>query len=953
MALEDYRRKRRFGQTPEPDDRARRGARGSRPMFVVQLHHASRRHYDFRLQVGDVLRSWAVPKGPSFDPKVKRMAVEVEDHPLDYAAFEGEIPAGHYGAGHVALFDRGTWTTEGDVAAQLAKGHLRFELHGTRLKGGWHLVRSGKPARQPQWLLFKQNDAWAGPAEADDLLEGVTPPPATGHAANRTSAARAKRGGGDARKPTRRQDPAPARTRSEPGGAKAATRAGTGRTRRTRIDWRAEADKLPDARRLALPEDAPEPQLARLVAQPPEGGQWLHELKWDGYRLLASLHDGVPRLWSRNGLDWTDRVPEARDALAALGPREALMDGELIAVQGRREDFNALQQVLSGERQGRLRLVLFDLLHLDGIDLRRAPLLARKQLLERLLAKAPDVLGYSSHGLGDGGAAFQAALDAGFEGIISKRIDAAYHPGRGDDWRKTKAQASAEYAVVGYTPPKGSRRGIGALLLATPDGTHGWRYVGRVGSGFSDTQLTALGERLSGKGRDAETVYVPEHDTDLRQAKWLPRPAFVVEVFHRGTGGRGLLRQASFKALRPDKPVSSLADAGGDRIDDSAEDASMATRDTRRAGTQGSKPKQSTNAGKAAKAAKATKSATEVRKANKRSASASKTTASTSTRARKQAGGADKAGASSRRAAAGTSRATPAAKRARGGTRSPPALSSPEKVLFPDDGITKQQLADYYTAAMDWLLPEIEGRPLSLVRCPGGLRAQCFFQKHATPGMDLVSKIPLKESDGGREDYLYVTDAASVLELVQFNTLEFHPWGAHVDDVEHCDRLVFDLDPDTSIGWPDVVAAARQLRGFLSQAGLESFVRTTGGKGLHLVVPLSPAEPWERARAFAQAVAEAAREADPLRYVATASKQRRKGRIFIDWLRNGRGATSVASFSVRARAGAPVCMPLRWEELGRVRAGNAWDIGNALARLKRLKRHPWDGIDAVVQSLPG
>ena len=889
MALEDYRRKRRFGQTPEPDDRPRAAPPGRRPIFVVQLHHASHRHYDFRLQVGDVLRSWAVPKGPSLDPSVKRMAVEVEDHPLDYAGFEGEIPAGHYGAGHVALFDRGTWTTEGDVAAQLAKGHLRFTLHGERLKGGWHLVRSGKPARQPQWLLFKQDDAWAGDAEADDLLEGVTPPPASKRGARTANKAAKTPAKANTATPAGRVTKATKKTASP---AKAMRKSAAGRRR---SDWAALAAKLPGARRRALATDAPRPQLARLVAKPPDGERWLHELKWDGYRLLAALRDGEPRLWSRNGLDWTARVPEVDDALAALGVRDLLVDGELIAGQGRREDFNLLQQVLSGERQGRLRLVLFDLLHLDGIDLSGAPLHERKQLLERLLRGAPDALAYSSHGMGDGAAALQAALEAGFEGLVSKRADAAYHPGRGDDWRKTKALASAEYAVVGYTPPKGSRRGIGSLLLATPDPEHGWRYVGRVGSGLDDAQLRALGERLAGKGRDAPIVHVPANDTDLRQARWLPRPAFVVEVFTRGTGGSGLLRQASFKALRPDKPVSALADAGGDRIE--AEERPMAKQAGTRKGT-----------GKAI---------------TKRGASSATTK--------------------------GKSRSTAS----RAGSRAPPELSSPEKVLFPDDGITKQQLADYYAAAMDWLLPEIAGRPLSLVRCPSGLRAQCFFQKHATPGMDLVSRVPIEESGGGREDYLYVTDAASVLELVQFNTIEFHPWGARVEDVEHCDRLVFDLDPDPSVGWPEVVAAARQLRGFLGQAGLESFVRTSGGKGLHLVVPLSPPAPWPQARAFAQAVAEAAREADPLRYVATASKRRRKGRIFIDWLRNGRGATSVASFSVRARAGAPVSMPLRWEELGRVKAGNAWHIGNALARLSRLRGHPWDGFDSLRQSLPG
>lgn len=836
MALEDYARKRRFGHTPEPSGHRAHVAARKRPAFVVQLHHASHRHYDFRLQVGDTLKSWAVPKGPSFDPKVKRMAVEVEDHPLDYAGFEGDIPKGHYGGGHVAIYDHGIWTTEGDVAAQLAKGHLRFELHGERLKGGWHLVRSGKPARQPQWLLIKQDDAWAGVGEADDLLQGVTAPPDE-------DAKRARRPGGKHAKTVAKA------TKAKPV---------------SRIDWHAEAAKLPGARKRAIPAKPPAPQLARLVDAPPSGDGWLHELKWDGYRLLATIRDGEARLWSRNGLDWTERVPEVRDALGLLGLRDALLDGELVAGSGCREDFNLLQQVLSGERQGQLRCMLFDLLHVDGVDLSNVALVERKALLERVLAKAPTTLAYSSHGIGDGEAAFAAAVEAGFEGIVSKRVDATSHPGRGDDWRKAKAQASAEYAVVGYTPPKGSRSGIGSLLLATPDAKHGWRYAGRVGSGFDDAQLRALGDALQGKGGAAPSVHVPENDTDLRHAKWLPKPAFVVEVFTRGQGGRGLLRQASFKALRPDKRVSALRD------DDKAA------------------PKEATMKSKPAKAA-----------------------------------------------------------------RVAPALSSPEKVLFPGEGIRKRELAEYYAAVVEWLLIDIRDRPLSVVRCPGGIGAQCFFQKHATPGLQLVSRVPIEESDGGSEDYLYATDAASVMELVQFNSIEFHPWGTHVDDLEHCDRLVFDLDPDEAVAWKDVVAAARLLRGYLQQAGLESFVRTSGGKGLHLVVPLSPPAPWERARAFSQAVAEAARESEPLRFVATASKVQRKGRIFIDWLRNGRGATSVASFSVRARAGAPVAMPLRWEELGKIGSGHAFDIRNTPDRLRRLKHHPWFGIGRLRQTLPG
>ena len=368
-----------------------------------------------------------------------------------------------------------------------------------------------------------------------------------------------------------------------------------------------------------------------------------------------------------------------------------------------------------------MRYVVFDLLHLEGVDLSGVPLLQRKLLLERLLALAPSRLAYSAHGIGNADAAFKAAVDAGFEGIVSKRIDATVHPGRSDAWRKTKALGSDEFAVVGYTPPKGARTGIGALLLATPDAQHGWRYVGRVGSGFNEAQLATLGKRLRGTGSAKPSVHVPDNDTDLRQARWLPKPAFVVEVFTRGFGGRGLLRQSSFKALRADKTVASLLNSDSD---------------TAGSGT--------------------TKAKTVAKKATK------------------------------------TVRKT-------GKTRQAPDLSNPGKLLFPDDGISKQDLADYYKGVMDWLLPEIRGRPLSVVRCPGGIGAQCFFQKHATPGLELVLLVPVTESYGGSEDYLAVTDAASVMELVQFNAIEFHPWGSTVADLEHADRLVFDLDPDEAV----------------------------------------------------------------------------------------------------------------------------------------------------------
>ncbi|MFL6587856.1 MAG: DNA ligase D [Luteimonas sp.] len=867
MSLTEYQRKRRFDTTREPEP-GKPAPRGQRAIFVVQLHHASRRHYDFRLQVGDALKSWAVPKGPSYDPDVKRMAVEVEDHPLDYAGFEGEIPKGEYGGGHVARFDTGVWAADGDPEAGLAKGHLRFELFGRKLKGRWHLVRSGKPARQPQWLLFKDRDAYAGTLEADDLLADVPAPPAED----------AKRAGtGKAHKRKKAVVDVP--------------------TRRAH-DWAAEARKLPGARRGTAPSGAFEPQLAKLGDAAPVGEAWLHELKWDGYRLLATIARGDVQLWSRNALEWTGKVPEIAEAIAQLGLKSAALDGELIAGHGSREDFNLLQGTLSGERQGALALVLFDLLHVDGVDISDAPLFARKALLQRILGDAPPAhLAFSSHIEGVADTAIDLASQSGFEGIISKRGDRPYRPGRGDDWRKTKELASDEYAVVGYTPPKGSRSGFGALLLARPDAEHGWRYAGRVGSGFSDALLDELTPRIGRAGRSEPSVYVPPNDTDLRAAKWFA-PRFVVEVFSRGTGGHGLLRQPSLKAVRPDKSVDDLHDSDRDGANDMAK-------------------RSETSASAAAQTKKTTKQA-----AKAGSKAATKVPAKTGT------------------------------KRAADSDRRPPTLSSQDKVLFPGDTLTKGDVAAYYAAAMPWLLPEIAGRPLSVIRCPGGIDGPCFFQKHHTAGMTLVETVRLKD-EAGASDYLVANDAAAVMELVQFNALEFHPWGAHADAPETADRIVFDLDPGEGVSWAEIVAAARQVRGLLQQLKLESFVRTTGGKGLHVVVPLDPGSDWDVVKPFAHAFAQGMTELDPLKYVATATKKFRKQKIFIDYLRNGRGATAVASFSVRARAGAPVSMPLRWEDLGRLKAGDAWTLRNAPARLKRLKAHPWGDFTALRQSLDG
>jgi len=872
MSLVEYRRKRSFDRTREPEP-GKPLPRGKRAIFVVQLHHASRRHYDFRLQVGDALKSWAVPKGPSYDPDVKRMAVEVEDHPVDYAGFEGGIPKGEYGGGHVARFDHGVWATDGDPEAQLAKGHLRFELFGEKLKGGWHLVRSGKPARQPQWLLFKDKDAWAGTLEADDLLADVTPPPAEDLK---------RAGAGKARKKKLARVPA---------------------RKGRRKDWAKKALALTGARKAKAPDAPFEPQLAKLHESPPEGEQWLHEIKWDGYRILATIAKGEVRLWSRNALEWTAKLPEIRAAIEALRLDSGALDGELIAGGGTRDDFNLLQATLSGERQGSLAYALFDLLHIDGVDIANAPLVERKALLQELLEGATGHLAYSSHTVGNGPEAYELAGRNDFEGIISKRADRPYHPGRSDEWRKTKQLASDEFAVVGYTAPKGSRTGFGSLLLAKPDPEHGWLYVGRVGSGFNDRLMAEVTAKLPKTGAKTPTAHVGTTDTDLRAATWF-KPKFVVEVFYRGIGRQKLLRQPSLKALRPDKKVADLADS--DR------GSAAPVRGKARAGGKG--------AGAAGRKAAATAAPAKAR------------SAPTGKRAAK---------------AASSRISTPA----KTGVREPPRLSSPSKILYPDIRATKQDVWDYYTAVMDHLLPEVQGRPVSIIRCPAGSEKTCFFQKHLTAGLELVSTQRLKEESGVNADYLVIEDAAGLLELVQFNALEFHPWGAHADAPDIADRVVFDLDPGPGVPFAEVKAAATHIRRLLAQAGLESFLRVSGGKGLHVVVPLNPGCDWDLTKRFAQGFAQALAQSEPDRFVATATKSRRNKRIFVDYLRNGRGATAVASYSLRARPRAPVAMPIPWSALGKLARPDPFTIKDVPAMLKRRRKDPWEGIREVRQNL--
>jgi bifunctional non-homologous end joining protein LigD len=831
MSLQEYRRKRRFGETPEPDDE-RRGAAARRPIFVVQLHHASSRHYDFRLEADGVLKSWAVPKGPSLRVGEKRLAVEVEDHPLSYATFEGDIPEGHYGAGHVDVYDHGTWACDGDPLESIAAGKVDFVLHGGKLKGGWKLVRTTMKGKQHQWLLIKRDDQGARDADADALLEEAVPPKRAANKRNSTATSAPN-------KPSVRRN-ADAR-------------------------WAKRALALEHARSKPYPHDF-KPQLTDHRTSAPDGEAWLHEIKWDGYRLLADVRDGVVALRSRNGLNWTDDFPEVVQAIAALPVTDLRLDGELVVLDAQgRSDFTALQKVIDGTAKQPLRYVVFDMPGVAGVDISRSPLLARKALLKELLGDVPGTLAYSDHVLDHGPAVFDASGTAGFEGIISKRVDAQYVNARSPSWVKIKHENTDEFVVVGYTDPKGSRSGFGSLLMATPD-KDALRYVGRVGTGFDDAKLAAMHRQLKALNTDKAAVELPSHVPFKAGSVHWVKPTLVAEIAFRGWAKEGLLRQASFKRLREDKTATDLGAA---------------------------------SPGKAAKPTKV----------------AAKATASD-------------------HAADGVS------------------ISHPERVVFAKAKLTKGDVADYYRQMARWILPEAAQRPLSLLRCPDGVDKQCFFQKHHGTGLgDAVRAIPL-EQKSGREDYLYIEDVEGLLQLVQMNTLELHPWGATVADPEHPDRLVFDLDPGEGVTWTSIKAAAREVRARLQEVGLESFVRLSGGKGVHVVVPLTPKADWAQAKDFCEAFAQAMAEHAPDRYVATMSKAKRTGVIFIDWLRNARGATSVSSWSLRARPSAGVAVPLRWEELGRIASADAFPLPKALQRAKRLKQDPWEGIDELKQVLP-
>jgi bifunctional non-homologous end joining protein LigD len=791
--------------------------------------------------------------------------MQTEDHPVEYGDFEGIIPEGEYGGGTVVLWDRGTWEPVENPHEGLRKGSLKFRLDGEKLQGRWTLVKiKGRDARDDKsWLLIKEKDDHVRPSSEYDVTEARPESVLTGRTLEEIARDR------DRVWHSNREDPLKGASQGRPGGPAA----------RPRHDFAARAAAVPRAKKAALPRTV-QPELATLVDEAPAGDEWLHEMKFDGYRILARLDAGKVSLVSRNGKDWTSHFPSVADTVGRLPARRALLDGEVaVVLPSGTTSFQALQNALLSSEQADLVYFVFDLLHLEGYDLTGAPLEERKSLLQELTsAGAARRLRYSDHVAGSGREFFEQASRLGVEGILSKRRDSPYKAGRSKAWLKVKCLKRQEFVIGGWTDPEGARVGIGSLLLGVHEGDD-LVFAGKVGTGFSDRLLAELRKKLSALEQKA-SPFRQARIPGVTRAHWV-RPALVGEVAFTEWTHDGRLRHPSFQGLRADKDPKDIV------------------RETPR-------HTEEVAAGEPPPRARAPK-----------------------------------------RGAARTAKAT---RPARNPSRRPGApievsgvrLTNPDRVLYPDLGLTKEALAGFYVGIGDRILPHVEGRPLTLVRCPEGLGKPCFYMKHsgvwAPPALRRV-KIQEKTKVG---DYLVADDLEGVLSLVQMGILEVHTWNSRADDVEQPDRVVFDLDPDEAVAWAAVVEAARLLRSRLEDLDLESYVKTTGGKGLHVVVPLKPDAGWEATLEFTRVISERLEREEPARYTTEMSKARRKGKILIDYLRNSRGSTSVAAYSTRAKPQAPVSTPIRWDELGRVRP-DQFTVANLGRRLEGMRSDPWAG----------
>ncbi len=783
--LARYREMRNFSATPEPRGR-KVVARQKALRYYIQRHAATRLHYDFRLELESVLKSWAVPKGPSLNPSDKRLAVQTEDHPLEYGEFEGVIPEKQYGAGEVLLWDRGTWTPEDrDPLEALRKGRLHFRLDGEKLHGSWILTRTRGAEDKPQWLLIKRHDEFAQPGV--DI------------------------------------------TRERPESVK----------------------RVPKKARRAAKSELPQfvaPMLATLVTAPPRSGNWLYEIKYDGYRML-SRHDGAGevRLFTRSGKDWTGRLPHLAAALGKLGFSDTWLDGEIVVPgpEGR-ASFQALQNAFEAGRDAQIAYYVFDAPFLSGQDLRRLPVTERKKRLVKALKPSAQVR-YSEDLGGDAKEVLEHACKLGLEGLIGKLGDSVYVAGRSRAWIKLKCRQRQDFVIGGYTAPGGSRSGFGALLVGTYDEQGKLRFAGKIGTGFDERLLSSLTRRLSSLKRpDSPFVDAPRE----KGVTWV-RPALVAEAAFTERTNEGILRQASFMGLREDMPAKNVHEE----------------------------------------------------------------------------------------------RAVPPPKRQeveQQNTVLGVKITHPERLIWPELAIKKIDLARYVEEIGDWLLPHVRNRPLSLVRCPDGIAGECFYQRHLTMAASPGHLQTVKRERSSKGAYIYAAVLDALVSAVQNGAIEFHTWGASVPDIGHPDRITMDLDPDESLPWKTLVEGTLLTRTLLESLGLKSFLKTTGGKGLHVVAPIQPELEWDEVKAFTQRAAETLVKARPELFTAKIAKARRPNKIFADYLRNSETASAVSAYSPRARPGAGVSVPLSWDELDPkddIRA--RFNVLNLRQRLARLKSDPW------------
>ncbi|HEY1805831.1 MAG TPA: DNA ligase D [Terracidiphilus sp.] len=924
--LEKYQRMRDFSTTAEPRGAARVRAKANAHEelpFVVQKHAATRLHYDFRLGWDGVLKSWAVTKGPSYYPGDKRLAVQVEDHPWEYRDFEGTIPKGQYGGGTVMVWDQGTWTPLGEVDQGLRDGHLKFELHGKKLKGAWVLVRMhGRAERSSKenWLLIKEKDEFARDSSDEPIIE-EKPNSAASHRtmdeiaarkgrvwsskdgqARRSRGAAAGNGGGvgaAAKRESFREKIAAAAER-EATRAKAApeSRRAKGRAAHNRFTGqRIPVERFPGF--IA-------PQLALETGSAPTGDDWIHELKLDGYRIQIQITSGSTgakhrkvRLLTRKGLDWTARMPDIAAASSRLRVKDAILDGEAVALDGKGvSNFADLQAAFQEGRQRYITYFAFDLLHLDGHNLRGLPLVERKEFLRDLLGKAEEKspLRLSEDLKADGNEVFKKACALGAEGIVSKLGSAKYTSGRSSAWLKRKCRLEQEFVIGGFTLPSNGTVGVGALLLGYYEGGK-LRYAGRTGTGFTQSTHRLLRSKVGRLARK-ESPFTDVPREMQRGAHWV-KPELVAQVEFSTWTRDNLVRQAAFKGLREDKPAAEVVRESADVPNGKA---------------ASSKSQKRTRANRASHSLGGRKSAGMI----KNSASPTKKSAIM--------------------------------------VRNPAthnlAITHPDKVLDQESGMTKRQLAEYYETVAENMLPHITGRPLSIVRCPDGNSKPCFFQKHVGLGLPAgVKSIPVPSRKSGKtEDYLTVDSSEGLVGLAQMGVLEVHTWGSRNEALEHPDRIVFDLDPDVAIEWKTLAETAREFKRRLAKMGLASFLKSTGGKGLHVVVPIRPDHEWPAIKEFAHGLALDMEREKPELYVTKMTKSTRKNRIYLDYLRNDREATSIAPYSPRARSGVPVAMPLKWSELNSAKAP-AFHVLDFAKWKSRLRHDPWDEMESVKQKL--